>query len=86
MIQILQRKEKLLNRVWFSQDIVMQHQLLCVAVTVLGSVGSAVNKTDTVTALMQFRVSQEDMHLTNKYQSLMKQAQRCDVLQRGGSK
>lgn len=53
----MQRKEKLLNRVWFSQDIVMQHQLLCVAVTVLGSVGSAVNKTDTVTALMQFRVS-----------------------------
>lgn len=79
----MQRKEKLLNRVWFSQDIVMQHQLLCVAVTVLGSVG---NKTDTVTALMQFRVSQEDMHLTNKYQSLMKQAQGCDVLQRGGSK
>lgn len=39
--------------------------------TVLGSAGAAENKTIMVTVLRELRVSQEDMHFTNQYQSLM---------------
>lgn len=39
------------------------------------ALGSAANKTDTVTVLAELRGSQEDMHLANKYPSLREQAQ-----------